>query len=309
MPAVNILSGNLRNYIINGNFDIAQRATSFSNPVNGAYNLDRWAFFYDGTITAFTISRQAFALGQTDVPGAVNFHRTSVTSAGSGSTVRFLRQAVEDVRLLAGKTVNLSFWAKADAARTVQVNAAQIFGTGGSPSPFVGITGAPVSLTTSWQKFDVTFNVPSIVGKTLGSNNDHFIEFQFLMPINVNMVIDLAMVMLNDGSTPAAFKLAGETHEGELALCERYFEFMRLGGRNDYASVNAASFETTHHYRTYKRRVPTVTLLNTVTNGLQSGPTAVGITTYGIQYAWVATASGVAAAHFAFSDAFIDAEL
>ena len=58
-----------RNDIINGNFDIWQRGTS--QVVSGYGSADRWVNLYSGT--SATMSRQAFTLGQTDVPGEPRF--------------------------------------------------------------------------------------------------------------------------------------------------------------------------------------------------------------------------------------------
>jgi hypothetical protein len=51
-----------RNEILNGDFSIWQRGTSFSNP-GGVYTADRWDLSYDGSGTTRTVSRQAFAPG------------------------------------------------------------------------------------------------------------------------------------------------------------------------------------------------------------------------------------------------------
>jgi hypothetical protein len=50
----------------------------------------------------------------------------------------------------------------------------QVFGTGGSPSANVGISGTKISVGTTFQKVTVTATLPSISGKTLGTNNNSF---------------------------------------------------------------------------------------------------------------------------------------
>src|SRR5690606_625748 len=120
----------VRNYCINGGFDFWQRNNTFSTPTSGNYTADRWSVEYDGTIGAFTLSRQAFTLGQTLVPGEPQyFLRWNQTSAGSGSTTRALRHRIESVRSLAGKQMTVSFYAAADSARTVGLKIVQNFGT------------------------------------------------------------------------------------------------------------------------------------------------------------------------------------
>jgi hypothetical protein len=145
-----------RNAIINGNFDIWQRGTSFSNPIGGAYLADRWLHGFDGTGSTRTISRQSFTLGQTDVPNEPTYflgYNQSV--AGTGATVTNIQQRIEDVRTFAGQQVTLSFYAKAASAITLpEIVIQQGFGTGGSPSSIVNTTVASsVAISTSWTKY------------------------------------------------------------------------------------------------------------------------------------------------------------
>jgi hypothetical protein len=66
---VDILAG-YRNKLINGNFDIWQRGTSFTIAAGEfGYTADRW-IISNTTNQSVTISRQAMTLGQTDVPGS-----------------------------------------------------------------------------------------------------------------------------------------------------------------------------------------------------------------------------------------------
>ena len=214
----------VKNYIINGNFDIWQRGTSFSTPTWSTYNADRFMLSYDGTIGTFTISRQAFSLGQTDVPNEpAYFLRWDQTVAGSGSTHRVLGQKIESVRTLAGKTVTASLWIKADASRVSIVTLTQLFGTGGSPSAEVNVILGTINLTTSWQKISFTTTLASIAGKTLGTNNDDQLRLLFYMPSNTTMTIDIAQIMLNEGPVAAPFQTAGDNIEEELSMCQRYY--------------------------------------------------------------------------------------
>lgn len=105
----------LRNKIINGKIEIAQRGTSFVSPSAGAYTLDRFAYVIGGTATAaVTVSQQ------TDVPAGDEFQsslRVAVTTADasiSGSDLGTMRQLIEgyNVRDLIGRTFTLSFWVR-----------------------------------------------------------------------------------------------------------------------------------------------------------------------------------------------------
>jgi hypothetical protein len=142
-----------RNRIINGNFDFWQRGTSFTG---NEYGADRWVNSRAGT--THTATRQAFTLGQTDVPGEPTyFCRTIVASVAGAGNNSILLQKIEDVRTFAGQQVTISFWAKVDATKNIAVDIRQYFGTGGSPSALVrGIGTTKVSIGTSWQKVTVT---------------------------------------------------------------------------------------------------------------------------------------------------------
>ena len=220
-----------RNAIINGNFDIWQRGTSFTASEYGA---DRWIHTRSGT--THTASRQAFTLGQTDVPNEpVYFCRTVVSSVAGAGNFSVLLQKLEDVRTFAGQQITVSFWAKADATKNIAVELAQVFGTGGSPSTSVLAIGVTkVSISTSWQKVTVTATVPSISGKTLGSNNNDYLQLDIWFDAGSTYdsrtdtlgqqsgTFDIAQVQIEPG--PVATTFERRPIGTELALCQRYFE-------------------------------------------------------------------------------------
>lgn len=223
-----------KNYIINGNFDIWQRGTSFTfSTIDGIYTADRWQA--TKTNDTFVISAQSFTLGQTDVPNnPLYFIRNTVTSVTGAGSRALLMQRIEDVRHLAGKTVTLSFYAKADASRNIAVELGQYFGTGGSPSTSnVNIGTTTIHLTTSWKKYIITAQLPFISGKTLGTDNNSRTEVIFWFDAGSNYnsrtnslgqqsgVFDIAQVQLEEGSTATPFE---QRPIGlEISLCQRFY--------------------------------------------------------------------------------------
>jgi hypothetical protein len=224
--AINLLDGAQfaagKNKIINGDFGIWQRGTSFSNPASASYTADRWIVVYDGTGATRTISQQTFTPGTAPVAGyeGATFLRYAQTVAGTGNTANSIAQRIEDVRAFAGQTVTLSFWAKADAARTVTSYAIQNFGSGGSGD--VVTTFAAHSVTTGWTRFTATIAIPSISGKTLGTGS--YLSIYYAIGVSpATYSFDIWGVQVEAASTASNFQTATGTKQGELAACQRYY--------------------------------------------------------------------------------------
>jgi len=247
-----------RNKLINGNFDVWQRGTSFTSTVSGTsgYTADRWKA---GGGTSTTVSRQSFTLGQTDVPGEPTYYAQWALTNNSRNYE--FQQRIEDVRTLAGKQATISFYARRTTGTvTVGVRTVQYFGTGGSPSSSVIVSAGAPSLTSSWQKFTYTVDIASISGKTLGSDNNHSLWVGFQISDTNTGTIEIAQFQLEEGSvaTPFEHRSYGE----ELARCERYFEIIRAHGElcmgYSYTTTNATA---PIRFRTVKRDAPdTITL-------------------------------------------------
>jgi hypothetical protein len=208
-----------KNYFINGDFDLWQRGTSFT--ASGVYTADRWK--QNHNTAGATYSRQAFTLGQTDVPGEPRyFMRVAVTSAAA-STSSVLRHRIEGVRTLAGQTATLSFWAQCDTPKTFNITVAQIFGTGGTPSSPVTVVSSNRSIGTGWARYTVTVNINSLTGKTIGINGDDYLEVHILETGSFStFTLELAQFQMEKGSIATDFE---QRPAGlELALAQRYFE-------------------------------------------------------------------------------------
>jgi hypothetical protein len=209
-----------KNKIINGDFGIWQRGTTFTSPTSTSYLADRFYESHDGTGTV-TVTQQTFTAGTAPVAGYEGsyFLRQAVTAAGT-STFFQISQKIEDVRTLAGQTATVSFWAKADSARTGLVYGDQNFGTGGSTT--VQLSANNVSLTTSWQRFSFTYAIPSISGKTIGTNSSLIFYFRNGGTAS-GANLDIWGVQVEAASSASVFQTATGTKQGELAACQRYY--------------------------------------------------------------------------------------
>lgn len=210
----NVAPFGFKNRIINGNFDIWQRGTSFSNP-NDTYTADRFLVVPGGGTTGDTVSQQTFTPGQTDVPGEPTYFLRFAVGATSAN--RVMHHRVEDVRTFAGQTCTLSFYAKASTAHSSSVEFQQNFGSGGSTA----VTQSPIAYTmsTSWQKFTFTVTLPSIAGKTIGTSSYLYVAFIRSLPAS-SVSIDIAQMQFEKG--PQATSFDYRPYGAELALCQRY---------------------------------------------------------------------------------------
>jgi hypothetical protein len=228
-----------KNKIINGDFRVWQRGTTFNSATNGTFFADRWTVGRDGTNTV-NITQQTFTPGTAPVSGYEGqfFARASIASTGTLSFLQFT-QAIEDVRTLAGQTITISFWAKGSATATGLIYIEQNFGSGGSASVE---TGYPTfSLTTSWTRFSVNITVPSISGKTVGTSSLLRIFIRSGLTAN-SSTFDLWGVQVEAGSVASDFQTATGTIQGELAACQRYY--YRSSSTNAYGAVSSSGYTT-----------------------------------------------------------------
>ena len=271
---------NRKNYLINGNFDQWNYGTS--QTTNGYGSDDRWYNRHVGStkthslVYATNTERALFSSSK--------FSRVVVTSvAGAGNEVRKY-QGIEDVTKLAGKKVTVSFWAKADISKNIAIEFLQTFGTGGSPSTAVASIGSQlVALTTTWQKKTITVTMPSIVGKTLGTDGVHTTDTSISIWFDAGSsfdtraanlgqqsgTFDIAEVKIEDGSvaTDGWHPYDGE-FGGEVQACQRYY----VSGNGTYFNSRTGIAVTTSRilfqntsFNTM-RAVPTVTLLSPINN-------------------------------------------
>ena len=266
-----------KNKLINADFGVWQRGTSFALPSTTAslFSADRFIYVQDsGTSRVGTFSQQTFTPGSAPVAGYEGqfFLRYDCTTAGSGSTYQTLYQAIENVRTLAGQTATFSFWAKASSAVSVTNKFYQNFGSGGSANVFT--TLQTISLTTSWTRYTISATVPSVSGKTIGTSS--FLATTFEMPLNAVAQIDIWGLQLEAGSVATPFTTASGTIGGELALCQRYY--YQWSAANAFSAFATGFTSLTTTANLFKpmpvtmRITPTITTTGTAANyGIQNG--------------------------------------
>ncbi|MCK5021043.1 MAG: hypothetical protein KAS32_28790 [Candidatus Peribacteraceae bacterium] len=244
-----------KNKLINGNFDIWQRGVSFTDP-NAELTADRWE--YDAIASATgnaTITRENFTLGQTDVPGEPQYYLRADQTTAAGAITDLLKQKIEGVRTFAGKTVALSFYAKANSTKAFTLQFVQNFGTGGSPSGSVNTNVSQFNITNSWAKYEFQVAIPSISGKTLGTNGDDFLSVALREVSNTIFALDIAQVQIEEGSVATAFEQRPISIEESLV--ERFGRWITVGFAGDATSSNA--YGSTESINPPMRDTPSVT--------------------------------------------------
>ena len=264
-----------RNLVMNGAFAVAQRG---AGPwTTGGYTADRWYFGVGGSDT-----------GTASIVTLADADRTSIGDESAqfalqdafvGSSVAnsmsFLQHAMENIRRLAGKTVTLSFWARATSGTPrIGLGYQQNFGSGGSPSTYTTTNiGQTTPLSATWARYSFTFTVLSIVGKTLGTTagtDKMILDFWLSAPSgsppwyaesgNLGQqsgTVQLYGIQLEIGSVMTPFD-AGGTPADQLRQCQRFYQTGT--SQAQFISAQASTTETRiYPFVVQMRAAPTLT--------------------------------------------------
>jgi hypothetical protein len=253
-----------RNFVLNGGMDIWQRGTSKLDGQNTYGTADRWLL---ASAPDATYSRQLTG-DTTNLPFIQYCMRVQRTSGSTSLNTMNISQSFETVNSipLAGKTVTLSFYARAGAnwsAASSALKAELITGTGTDQNVYtVGYTGAVslisqnVTLTTTWQRFSITATVATNVTE-IGINFLGFVTGT----AGAADYYDVTGIQLEVGSVATQFTRQGGNIQGELSACQRYYQRFTGTAYCTYALAYATS--TTNAYvvmpfQTQMRTSPTV---------------------------------------------------
>jgi hypothetical protein len=242
------------NRIINGAFDFWQRGTSSTS--GGFVAADRWRnIIVGGTVTQ---SRQSHTVGDKFGVNNPQFYlRQTVSGQSASSHAARSQQTIEGVRAYAGETITVLGWARrSSGSGNMVIEGEQFFGTGGSPSAGINaISPTTITLTTSWAPFAAVITVPSITGKTIGTDGNDFLALAFWTSAGSDynartnslglqtIGVDLWGVHIKVGThTTAATDLYKQPELGpELARCQRYFLRLNAGGRIGVGGWNSST--------------------------------------------------------------------
>ena len=224
-----------RNVLRNGDMGIAQRGITFTpTPTSGVPFLDGWTCHkVGGTVNGFRdVAPLTAGMG---LDGAGYMATVQIIGQAAAGDFCVFQQSVEGVRTLAGEQVTLSFLAYASAGTPkVGIEMEQVFGTGGSPSAAVTSNNQAITLSTTPTRYIVTFTIPSIAGKTLGSTGNDRLAVNLWLSSGSgtyaarasNIGIQNAIFYFTDiqlEAGPVATPFERLPQQMQLAWCQRYF--------------------------------------------------------------------------------------
>jgi hypothetical protein len=285
----------LKNRIINGSFDIAQRGTSFTSGANNddTYNLDRWYVLSDGN-DAVDITQT------TTVPTGAKY---SIGLDVETVNKKFgIAQIIENVNCYdaIGGNVTLSFQAKVSAttkldnvkcaivawsgtADSVTSDIISAWGAEGTNPTLIANatyenTPANLNVTTSWATYSVTANVD-----TASTANIIVFIWSDVTDTTAGDFLHITNAQLEIGSTATPFER--RLYNQELANCQRYYQ---KGEQRHRADPPPTALGASIYFPTTMRTTPTVT--GTATLGTLADSEA--LSNVGIFFNFTAMASG-----------------
>jgi hypothetical protein len=212
-----------RNAIINGSMSVWQRGGTFTNQAL-TYAADRWIGNRAGNAGGQDISYISVAGSAFPGPYAMKWQRTAGNTSVAGMYQYYTIETIDSLPL-AGKTVTLSFYAKAGANLSASgglLTVNLVYGTGANQRVYA-FTGATVagsvaaSLTTTPTRFSVTAAIPA--------NATEVGLMFFWTPVGTAGADDSVVfshVQLEQGAYATPFEII--PYAEELARCKRYYQ-------------------------------------------------------------------------------------
>jgi len=198
------------NLVINGDFSVWQRGTSFSS-LGANYSADRWTG---------SNSVQDSVTRQTDVPDGEGFAysgRFTATAGNQASTLTSIELQGTGVKApFADSRYTLSFWVRGDAGN---MTIALRFRDGAiATGNQVLVADLNTTQGAGWARKEFTFD---LTGINPAATN---ICMALIFSWEADLTAYITGVKLEQGSQATPFIRAGNSIGGEFALCQRYYQ-------------------------------------------------------------------------------------
>ena len=265
-----------KNRIINGDFKIAQRGTSFTSTSSAnnddTYNLDRWYVLSDGndivditqTTTVPTGAQNSIGLDVETINKKFGIAQIIEASncydaIGGNVTLSFQAKVSSTTKL---DNVKCAIVAWSGTADTVTSDIISAWGAEGTNPTLIANatyenTPANLNVTTSFATYSVTANVD-----TASTSNIIVFIWSDVTDTTLGDFLYITNVQLEKGSTATSFDY--RPYGTELQLCQRYYERWGNNGLRTYFEAGGCSATDEGigliTYNVIKRDTPSFTL-------------------------------------------------
>lgn len=263
----------VRNHIINGDFSIAQRGTSFTSSANNddAYTLDRWYILSDGN-DAIDVTQETSVVPTNELYAIALDVETANKKFG-------IAQIIEQKNCvgLIGNTVTLSFKAKVSSttkldnvkcaivswsgtADTVTSDIVSAWGAEGTDPTLIANatyenTPANLNVTTSYATYSVSAAID-----TASTKNVIVFIWSDVTDTTAGDFLYVTDVQLEVGDTATPFE--HRPYDMELQRCQRYYQIMSKGAMG--GSYSATQWIGGGNFNTQMRVTPSASQPNGV---------------------------------------------
>ena len=218
-----------KNFLINGGFDIWQRATSSGSA--GYQTADRW---YENATNSTTFAQETTTIQDTD--------RYAFKMTAGATAQMWIQQPIETLNAtaLAGRTVAVSVSVRASTTVGMTIN---VYSSTTVDNTAAGSWGSAITATSggtgnavsgSWTRISGTYAIPSNAKSVM-------VQIITTSTVSSGVIVYLSQAQLEIGSVPTAFTRAGGTIQSELAACKRYLPSYR----GQYNQIWGAGHSTT----------------------------------------------------------------
>lgn len=252
-----------RNLFVDGALEYAITSSSAHSGNSVGYSCYNVWVANAGTGGASTVSKLQNIFGNSAYsdsnPLCIASYAQTTASTGTfaGRDLPSFAQKVEFVGKLSAKSVTLSakLWVASGSAVVPGVICTQEFGSGGSPSAGIVLDKAVTwNVTTTPQRFSVRLDMPTVYGKTFGTNNNDLSRFGIYFPAGwtgTMYVSELQLELCNPnasndingkGGAPTAFEYRGLGFE--FTRIARYYQTLSQATWVAFGSAGAGNYNS-----------------------------------------------------------------
>jgi len=240
-----------RNHILNSQFRFfdnkkLEGASSDLPPNEDVVIADEgWTFRRNNEEGNIIIEFKQFSMGQSDVDNTPTYYMNvyETSSGAGGQTELDVQYALGNTQDFSEQTMSLGLSIISNTSSLITVLVKQNFGTGGSPSSEVVTGVGTISADGTFSEKSINFEIPSVSGKSKGTDNNDKTSLIFRMPLNEAFNIGFTNFQLNLGEILRNFdkksfyqdRLERNAYESEVASVENaYYTEISIGNKKAF---------------------------------------------------------------------------